>query len=217
MSFADMIVKTFNGLSPNLDNIYNDAYIFTLSEWEVSQTALATSSGALASSIPGAHLIALAGDVTFLMNRMSVCSYGIGAIMGYDNNLGNILEHEDFAIVLAIWAGDNKVITILEGLEAKSEDVLEAMEVKVGTKTGVKFVAKKVVKKAGLLIGKKLGGKIGAKIGAKFAGKLSGKILGGFIPVGSSAIGGGINWWFMSGISEAAKHYYEIKVKILQQ
>ena len=56
-------------------------------------------------AIPGLHLIGIAADIAFLMNRMSVCSFGIGSIEGYNNDFGIILEKEDFAIVLSIWSG----------------------------------------------------------------------------------------------------------------
>ncbi len=161
--------------------------------------------------VPGAHLVALAADVAFLMNRMCACSYGIGAIKGYSKLGENILEEEDFAIVLAYWAGDEDIKSMVTGKG------LTDIAIKVGGKTGAKLIAKAIAKSGVILVGKKLSSKVAVKVGAKFAGKLAAKAGAGFIPILGAAVGAGINVWFVSDIASAAKEYYEAKCVALHR
>jgi hypothetical protein len=170
------------------------------------QKTLATASGVVGTALPVAHLLTMAADVAFLMNRMSVCSYGVGAIKGYDSGNGYILEQEDFSIILARWSG--------------SEDVNDAVAYKtmaeigsIGVKVASKTLAKMVAEKAGIFVGKKLAGKFGAEIGAKFSVKLGGKAFAGFLPFVGPAVSGGVNLYFINGIAEAAKDWYSLKLK----
>jgi hypothetical protein len=209
--FGKLVVDAFNGLTPDINGIYNDAKFDSISDWRTKQQAMVTGSGAAAMAIPGAHLAALAADVVFLMNRMSVCSYGIGAIYGYDRFSENLLEEEDFANVLAFWADDENIRTMVGSKAAV--DIAS----KVGGKTGIKIIGKTIAKSGAILVGKKLGGKVGAKIGAKFAGKLAGKAAAGLVPFLGAAVGGGINLWFITGIADSAQEYYNFKYDIVSQ
>ncbi len=205
--FGEYVASAFENLTPNINGIYMDAISYTISDWINTQRALTGSAGAGAMILPGAHVPALAADIIFLMNRMSVCCYGIGAIKGYHSVHDNILE-EDFAIVLAYWAGDQEVKSMMTGKVATD------LAVKVGGKVGVKLIAKTIAKAGTILVGKKLGSKVAVKVGAKFAGKFAAKLGAGFIPILGAAVGAGINVWFVSGISAAAKEYYTDKCKI---
>lgn len=168
--FAQYVMDAFDALTPDIDDIFENAKLYTLSDWKLQQQALVTGSGAIAGAIPGLHLLTIAADVAFLMNRMSVCSFGIGAIIGYDNSKGNILEEEDFAIVLGRWC---EMDDLNNAALAKTAADLST---KVGIKGVSKLLAKTACKYAGILVGKKLGGKLGVKLGAKFGAKLGGKI-----------------------------------------
>lgn len=208
MSFSTWVTDAFESLTPNLTDICSDAANYSLPGWRARQHALVTASGATAAAIPGLHLMGMAADITFLMNRMSVCSYGIGAIIGNQSEQANILEQEDFGVILAIWAdvGDIKDATI-----AKAAADLVG---KVGGKQISKLLAKVVCKQAGLLAGRKMAGKVGAKIAARFGVKLGGKMATGFIPFLGAAAGAGINLWFITSISAAAEEWYRMKVSI---
>jgi len=204
--FGQLVINAFNELTPDINGIYQQAHSKTLSDWRGAQTAMVAGSGAAAVVIPGLHLAGMAADVIFLMNRMAVCSYGIGAIRGYDTLRDNILEDEDFAVVLAHWTGE---VDIRSAFSAKCAADLAT---KVGGKFGAKLIAKELAKGAGLLIGKKIGGKLGAKLGVKFGAKMGGKAVAGFIPFLGAVVGGGINVYFISEIANAADEYYEQKV-----
>ncbi|MDM8546153.1 hypothetical protein QUF61_06635 [Candidatus Venteria ishoeyi] len=207
--FGKWVINAFNELTPNINGIYNDAKLDNISDWRMKQQAMVTGTGAAAMAIPGAHLAALAADVAFLMNRMAVCSYGIGAIYGHDRFSKNILENEDFANVLAYWAGDEEITTMVGSKTAAD------IALKVGGKAGIKIIGKTIAKSGAILIGKKLGGKVGAKIGAKFAGKLAGKAAAGMVPFLGAAVGGGINLWFITGIADSAEAYYKFKCDVI--
>jgi hypothetical protein len=114
------------------------------------------------------------------------------------------LEQEDFAVILARWAGAEEVSdAVLAKLSAEATSVMG----KVAAKSLAKFAAEKT----GILLGKKLAGKAGAKIGAKFGAKIGGKALGGWIPFLGAVIGGGINLYFITSISDAARSWYQFK------
>jgi hypothetical protein len=105
MDINSAILSAFESLTPNIKSIHSDASKYTLSDWQAFQSTLVTASGAASASIPGFHIAGMAADVVFLMNRMSTCAYGIGAIIGNREGVGDILEDEDFAIILSRWAG----------------------------------------------------------------------------------------------------------------
>jgi len=205
VSFGDWVLQGFDGLTPDLPGIYGNAKLRTLSGWRTMQQSLVTGSGAAAAAIPGLHLVGMAADVAFLMNRMSVCSYGTGAIVGHTQGLGNFLELEDFAVVLARWGGDESVGDAAIGKTAAD------LVGKVGGKAATKILAKTAGEKAGLLVGKKLAGKVGTKVGAKIGGKLGTKAVAGWVPFLGAAVGGGINLWFITEIANEAQSWYLLK------
>jgi hypothetical protein len=211
MNFREFVADAFAELTPDLPSIYRDASPSVLGDWILKQQSLVTGSGALAVAIPGLHLVGMAADVAFLMNRMAVCSYGIGAIIGYDNRHGNILEKEDFAIVLARWSGDEN---LSDAVIAKAcADVVG----KVASKELMRILAKKMAEHAGVLVGKKLAGKAGTKIGAKFGAKLGAKVAAGWVPFFGAAVGGGVSLWFISEVASAAESWYRLKLALAQR
>lgn len=205
MDFGKLVVDGFNALTPEIDSIYADAIRYTRSDWMALQKTLVASSGAAAVAIPVAHVAAIGADVAFLMNRMSVCSYGIGAIIGNSASHGNILEDEDFAFVLAKWSG---VEGTSNAAMAKTAADLVAV---AGSHTARQSLAKTMCKNCGIIVGKKMGSKVGVKLGAKFGTKLGGKLAAGFIPFLGMAVGAGINYWFIDEISGLAEEWYSIK------
>lgn len=198
---GDVVVKGFSSVTPDLDDIYNEASNETMSNWLTTQKLMVASSGAASMAIPGAHMAGMAADLAFLMNRMAVASYGVGAIHYEKHGIGNELSDEDFANVLAIWSGEDPF-------------VLDGVVGKVSGKAGVKYLAKTLAKKAGVKIGNKLTGKIAGKVAGKFSSKMSSKLLSGFIPFVGSAVSGTVNYIFIGGITEAAEKYYGQMVRL---
>lgn len=209
MNVSEIVLNAFESLTPNLENLYEDSICYNLSSWRRRQCSLATASGALAMGIPGLHLAGVAADVLFLMNRMSVCSFGIGSIIGYNNGNGFMLEEEDFGLILARWGGCEEASN--GALQTGVKEIGLKVGGKAATKALSKGVAKYAGKKVGIYVGEKVGGKIITKIAAKFGAKLGGKVAGGFIPLFGSVIGGSINLWFINSIADEAESYYKFK------
>ena len=206
--FAKAVTTVFEKLTPDLDRLYASAHSYSLPGWRTFQQSLVTATGAGSVAIPVAHLATMFADLAFLMNRMSVCSYGIGAILGFQAGEGNLLEAEDFAVVLSRWSGDD---SLSNATVAKTAAGLTGH---VGGKTIAKLLAKVAAENAGVLIGKKLGMKASAKIAGKFATKLGTKAIEGFIPFVGPAIGGGINLWFVTSIANEAERWYRLKLSL---
>jgi hypothetical protein len=208
--YTEYVVDAFNALTPDLRGIYSNAITYTLPSWKKLQATLVTGSGAAAVAIPGIHLVGIPADIVFLMNRMAVCSYGIGAILGNNNGYGNILEKEDFAIVLARWSGDESVSNSM--IAKAAADLAGKSGGKIGAKIGTKKLASVLALSSGAIVGNKIGGKVGAKIGSKIGAKIGGKLTAGFVPLLGAAVGAGINLYFIHGIASAAEEWYEIKL-----
>lgn len=208
MSIGTWVVEAFEKLRPETDQIYAQAVGYTLPDWKALQKTLVTASGATAVSVPGLHMVGIAADVAFLMNRMSVCSYGIGAIIGNGASRGNLLEEEDFAFVLAKWSG-------VEGTNNAAVSKTAAdLVTKVGGKSACKVLAKTMCKNAGILVGKKMGSKVAVKLGAKFGAKIGGKMAAGWIPFVGAAVGGGVNYWFINETAQMAEEWYSFKASL---
>lgn len=216
--FSKFVSDAFEVVTPDLHSINNDAITYQMGDWRTKQSALVTASGAASVAIPGLHLAGMAADVVFLMNRMAVCCYGIGTIIGREAGEDYVLEDEDFTIILARWC---KVDGVSNGAlsKAAAEGSKAALKagLKVGNKVAYKELAKVACKQAGLLIAKKAGAKkmglaFAGQLGARFGTKLGGKALGGFIPFAGAIIGGGINLWFITEMAREAESWYQFKV-----
>lgn len=222
MGIADTVSTSFldviNRLSPNLPSIYQDSCEHDLSDWKLKQNGMVGASGAVAVAIPGLHLAGIAADVAFVLNRMSVATYGTGAILSKKAGFGDILEEEDFAAVLGYWSDDEDIMQAMKGKGSATAGKIGA---KVGTKLAGKAFSKGMTKamltSSGYLIGQRLGGKALAKASAKFAGKFAGKAVGGFVPFLGPVISGGVNVWLISGIIAASEHFYTDKIALLNE
>lgn len=203
----ELVLKTFAELTPDLRGIDKQARSCTRAEWQTLQTAAVGASGAVSVLVPGAHLLALAGDLAFVINRMAVCCYGIGAIAAKDQNREFVLENEDMAAILARWAGDDSVSDAAIAKMASSGAAMFA------GKPVADLFAKAAVHHAGLLAGRQLGGPAGAKIASKFVGKYMGKATAGFLPFFGPGICAGINVWFISQMASAASGWYATKLR----
>ena len=216
MSIAETFANTVNQMTPDLGQLYEGSKSYNLDDWKLQQRALVGASGGAAVAVPGLHLVGLAADAAFLVNRMGVASYGVGAIIGANAGSGNILEQDDFPCVLAYWSDERDVTQALKGKAAAD------LSTKVGTKLGTKFVGKAFTKgvvktllgSSGYLVGQKLGGKFMAKASAKFAAKFAGKGLAGFVPFVGPAVGAGVNIWLINSIIDAAEEYYRDKLAV---
>ncbi len=211
MHFNELVVSMFEKIAVDLDDVYESAKLESLREWEEKQENWVTGSGSACAAIPGLHLGMLAGDLLFLMNRMSVACYGIGSIVGQQLGRGNILEKDDFALVMALWAGDMELKASISTQRAAE------VAATVVNKSVAKSLAHMMLSGSGYRSGPKLSEKFGTKIGAKFGSKLGGKAAAGFIPFLGPLVSGGINFYFLSSICAAAEDFYYFKCEVLEK
>ncbi len=212
MSMAEYVMGAFEGLSPDLQATRQEAWGFSRDAWVERQALIAAGGGALAMSLPGVHVAAMAGDIALLMNRMSTVGIGIGAIAARDaGNPDMLLEKEDLALILALWAGQNDMEDYEKVVRAK---FLAKAAIAVGGAVGVQLVGGALATATGVMLGKKLGPKVAAKVGAKLGAKLVAKAGAGWIPFLGIAVGAGINAWFISEISSSASTYYGWKASL---
>ncbi|MBA4768570.1 MAG: hypothetical protein H2049_13190 [Porphyrobacter sp.] len=215
-SVGEIFVDLVNNMRPDLAEIYDGARTESLSDWKTRQNAMVTASGAASVSIPGLHLAGLAADVAFVLNRMGTASYGVGAIVGHQACADNILEEEDFSLILAYWADDEDVMQAMKGKAGAdlSAKVSAKLAGKVLGKSSVKILTKTMISSATYLATQKVGGKLLAKPAAKFAAKFAAKGAAGFVPFLGAVVGGGVNLWLLNGIQDAAEEFYKDKITL---
>ncbi|MEM7058034.1 MAG: hypothetical protein AAF557_10635 [Pseudomonadota bacterium] len=199
---ADIIAQ----LTPDLEGIYEDAKDRSLTSVRRTQTALAATSGAVAFAVPFLHLPMAAADLAVIMNRMAVASYSIGAVKGELYGKGNVLEDEDFAIVLGIWCGytDIEQIVRMKG----DEDHVKAMQ----SEAGAKALGRTALKYLGSLTTEQLLYRMAGRLATRIGAKAGGKLTLGAIPVIGAAVGATTNSLMMDSLCDAAEKYYDWKL-----
>ncbi|GGR73776.1 hypothetical protein GCM10008959_38860 [Deinococcus seoulensis] len=209
-NLGSAVISTFDSLTPDLDELYKAHRERNLDEFTGGQSLAVMASGAVSGAIPGLHLVGAAADIAFLMNRMAVCCYGIGAIKCHQSLGDNFLEREDFALILALWSGDEditKVVTNKVGADLVGVG---------GAKLALKSLSKGLGHQFGVIAGNQLAGKVGAKVGAKIGAKAGAKFAAGWVPILGGIVGAGVNSYFLSEISQAGKRFYDFKVDYVQ-
>ncbi|MGJ7449252.1 hypothetical protein ACR80R_00005 [Aquipuribacter sp. MA13-13] len=217
----DAFIGAIKTMNPNYDAIYEQTDGVSLRGWRTRQLSLSGATGTLA-AVPGLNLALMAIDVAVLVDRIGVASYGIGAILGREAGLGNILEDGDVDAVIVHWAGDEGVIDLLS--PAGSGKFAAELGAKFGVKPGskiftkgfVKGMTKVLLKSSGSLVGGQLGTKVMAKVGSKLASKLAGKISATAVPLLGGAVNAGVNVWLVGSIMKASREFYEAKIDFIQ-
>jgi len=175
----------------------------SVEDWKREHVLKAASSGALTGMIGGPiGLAAIPADLAWCGRVSSHGCFGIGLIRDRD------VDYDyDMNLILAIWSG-----------VAESASVVPAgkLAIKVGGgKMMIKasgIVAGALVSKASLKGGSKLGAKLAAKAASKAAAKVTAKLASkstAFIPIIGGLISGGVNWWLVSGLLDAADKFYD--------
>jgi hypothetical protein len=216
---AEIFVNVVNNMHPDLGAIYDGARNESLAEWKFRQNAMVTGSGGLAAAIPGLHLAGLAADVAFVLNRMGTAAYGIGAILGHQKFEDNILEGEDFALILAFWADDEAVVQALTNpnIADLAANVGAALAGPFTSRDAAKCITKALIAASPRLAADQLSATIAAKPAANFASKFVARGIGGFVPFVGAAVGAGLNLWLLNDIQEAAETFYGHKIKLAER
>ena len=206
VDFGKYASDAFAKLTPDLEGIYEDAKNRTLASVRRQQTALAATSGAVSFAVPFLHVPLAAADMAVVMNRMAVASYSIGAVKGELYGKSNVLEDEDFAIVLGIWCGytDMDQIVHMKG----DEDHVKAMQSEAGAKT----LGRTALKYLGSLTAEQLLYRMAGHLATRIGVRAGGKLTLGAIPVIGAAVGATTNSLMMDSLCDAAEKYYDWKL-----
>ena len=205
VDFGKYAADAFASLTPDLSEIYDEAKDSTLQSVRTKQTALAATSGAVSFAVPFLHVPLAAADLAVLTNRMAVASYSIGAVKGELYGKGNVLEDEDFAIVLGLWCGytDIEQIVRMKG----DEDHVKAMQ----EEAGVKAIGRTLMKYLGSLTAEQLLYRMGGHLATRIGVRAGSKLTLGAIPVIGAAVGATTNGLMMDSLCNAAEKYYDWK------
>ncbi|MEO0967550.1 MAG: hypothetical protein AAFX80_04220 [Cyanobacteria bacterium J06639_18] len=194
-----------------LETIFNTAKHMNVFIWRSLAVSQSATSGFVC-ALPGVNwAFGIGADMFALLYSMAATSYGVGAIIASRNgHTYYSLNKSDYLDVLAVWCDSTDYIQdagvksiLLGGVAAK--------------KAGIKMVTKIVTKstfQAGSYLTSKAGIKIPAKLLEKAATKMATKLgvkTGAMLTGAGCAISGGINFWFVNSITDAAKVYYTAK------
>lgn len=204
----------------------------TVGSWTTSQISQAGAVGGAAMALPGWHHAGGVVDLSALVHKMAVMTWGVG----YKLN-ATVDARLDLANVLAMWSGtvSNQLVRAA-AVGIATGGAVAVSYAAAGPQTAFAHVVAAQVagKVAGVGAGAlatKLGAKGAAKgaatgasqiaaaamraaapkIGAKMAAKFGAKHVVGWVPVLGAAAGAGINVWVMTALAGSAKEYFTAK------
>lgn len=205
MGVAEIVTEAVNGLiemvSGDTSTICADAEGQTAAAWRKAQIAKAIALGGGAAIIPIAGYLTLPADLAGTLRIMHRAATGISYI-----NLGQA-DDDSFAGILAVWSG---AVTLdakfAKQVAAKTMALSAAI---AGGQVGLSLSIHAFSIAANAVVAKKLGTKVGQKVAAKIIQKLTAKATTRWIPILSALASGGVNWWLLSGLCDAAEKYCE--------
>lgn len=186
--------------------------------WKAKHIALVATSGVAAGVTGGPwSYAAIMADLLWCRKVAPLGCLGIGYIYEEDVDID-----QDMNMIMAIWAGVG-IASAGVPVGKVGVKVSPKATMKFGTKMLPKLAAKGTGKLAGEIVGKvvsktalkasskalsKLTAKIVDKAVAKVFAKAAAKVGVGWIPIIGGVVSGGINWWLLSSMMDAAEQYY---------
>lgn len=215
MSINDEIAQMFKdlanlGTSMEREQLKKQVKGYTINEWKRERLTMVVTSGAVTGAMGGpVGLAAILPDLAWCGRVGALGCFGIGHIKNVD------LDYDvDMNLIMAIWTGL---------AEARSYVPVGKVGIKVSGKVAPKIagkVAGVLVSKVALKGGSKLGAKLASKAASKAATKLAAKLMAktgtGWIPLIGGVVSGGVNWWLVSGLLDAAEEYYSGEYVVLR-
>ncbi|AFY59238.1 hypothetical protein Riv7116_6926 (plasmid) [Rivularia sp. PCC 7116] len=194
-----------------IETIYNTAKNMNVFVWRSLAVSQSSGTGVICALPILNWTVGIGADIFSLLYMMAVTSYGVGAIIAHRNGLSyTVLNKSDYLDVLAVWCDATEYI---QDIQVKSILLGGVAAKKAGFKIGTKAVTKGSVigasylsSKAGIKIPTKLLDKAATKAVTKLGAK-AGAMLTGI----GALVSGGINFWFVNSITNAAKVYYTAK------
>lgn len=228
MSLNDQIAEFFKDWGAELNTYEREALIKQASEatsinsWRSRQIASVITSGVTAGITGGFwSVLAIPADLIWCRKVAPIACLGIGIITN-----GNVDFEHDMNLIMAIWSGVGEASVAVPmgkvGIKTTAGVGLitaPKLTIKIGSKVagkgGGKVAGKaigKVISKTSLKGGSKVLAKLTEKIVAKGVTKLSAKIATkvgvGWIPIVGGIASGGVNYWLLETLMNAAEEYY---------
>lgn len=233
-NIAREVVEAILKPSANANEIANLKKIagsMNVNSWKARQIALVTTPGALAGSIGGPWgFAAMGADLVWLGKNAGQGCLGVGYALGEN------VDRNDIDLILAVWTklvtpkntvGPGEVAistsdlspwegTAMKGSVVPSGKMASKLGVKPTAKLTGKIVAKKFAVKGGSKMGAKLVTFAVSTATTKLVAKLAAKAGTSWIPVFGGFVSGGVNWWLIDGLLNAAQRYYSHKYLIIE-
>lgn len=159
--------------------------------------------GVVSQAVPAFHLLGLVVDAGVLVYSFDGLIYGTGAVAAREGACPALIEKADYWQVLGTW---------FKGIRNTSEFNAAMGLATVLTPSTSRDEAVQLFTRAIDLYGAKL---VGAKLAGVVAGKSLAKAAAGFVPVIGPLVAGGINWYLLDGLRDAAQAYYQSKAQVL--
>ena len=215
MSINDEIAQMFKDLA-NLDTSMKREQLkkqvkgYTINEWKRECLAMAIASGAVSGVIGGTvGLAAILPELAWCGQVGALGCFGIGHIKDVE------LDYDvDMNLIMAIWTGLAEVSSVVPVGKVGIKVCGKATPKIAGKVAGV--VVSQIALKGGSKLGAKLASKAVSKATTKLVAKLMAKTGTGWIPLIGGIVSGGVNWWLVSGLLDAAEEYYSGKYVVLR-
>ena len=215
MSLNEDIAQVFKDLG-NLGNrlereaLERQAKNYHLSDWKAERIAMVVGSGALSGALGGPiGLAAIPADLAWCGRVSGLGCFGIGHILGRE------VDYDlDMSLIMSIWTGLGEAASVVPAGKVGIKICGKATPKIAGKVAGV--LVSKVALKGGSKLGAKLASKAATKAATKVVTKLAAKGGTGWIPIVGGIVSGGINWWLVGGLLDAAEQYYKHDYLILR-
>ncbi len=178
--------------------------------WRRDQNRRAALSGAVGGLIPYDHAVGTFGRGIALLSRLAEFVYGIGAIAGTKAGAPDIIEREDFVIVIANWVGEEAVS---EAALAKlcRNDFTPQLE----RDDDPMPIAQEVAKKAGLIVSGRVSDKLAESVANRIEAIVRRRARAAWIPIYGAVVGAKVSARAMREIEAAAESWYRWKCGIV--
>lgn len=166
--------------------------------------------GAVRGLIPIDHATGQFLPAVLLLTRLAELACGVGTIVGSQSQTPNILESEDFAILLARWVGEPGVSNAAlskwpqRGFESKPDHIDDDT-----------MIAKVVATNAGLIVSGRVSDKLAESVANRIEAIVRRRARAAWIPIYGAVVGAKVSARAMREIEAAAESWYRWKCGIV--
>ncbi len=215
MSINDEVAKMFKdlanlGTKKEREQLEKQVKRYNVNGWKAEQLTMVVTSGAISGAIGGpVGLAAIPADLAWCGRVGALGCFGIGHIKKID------VDYDvDMNLIMALWTGLAEVSSVVPAGKVAIKISGKAAPKVAGKVAGV--LISKVALKGGSKLGAKLASKAASKATTKLVAKLMAKTGTGWIPLIGGVVSGGVNWWLVSGLLDAAEEYYSGEYLVLR-